>query len=150
MLHETFNSRRAMKHIFFAILMMVVTATASANCPTNKRAACDFAKNMATDLSPRLPIQMSKNMQLSRAFAQDQYLNLYIILNYDRSFLASAMRQKGASVEDAKKGLAIFAKNYVCSTPTLAQAIKLGFIQSFHYQLVNGELLTSFSVSSCD
>ena len=133
-----------------AYLLVLTSVTASAYCPANKKAACDFAKNMAADLSPRLPIQMSKNMQLSRAFAQDQYLNLYIILNYDRPFLASAMRQKGASVEDAKRGLAVFAKNYVCSTPTLAQAIKLGFIQSFHYQLVNGELLTSFSVSSCD
>jgi hypothetical protein len=133
-----------------AYLLLLASVTASANCPANKRAACDFAKKMAADLSPRLPIQLSRNMQLSKAFAQDQQLNLYVMLNYDRSFLASAMRQKGASVEDAKKGLAAFAQNYVCSTPLLAQATKLGFIQSFHYQLVNGELLTSFSVSRCN
>ena len=131
-------------------LLLLTSVTASATCPTGKRAACDFAKTMAADLSPRLPIQLSQNMQLSKAFAQDEYLNFYVMLNYNRSVLASAMRQKGASIEDAKTGLGAFAQNYVCSTPILAQATKLGFIQSFHYQLVDGELLTSFSVSRCN
>lgn len=135
---------------FLASLLLGVSTAVSASCPATKKPACDFAKKMATELSSSLPIRMSQNMQLSRAFAQDQYLNFYIVLNYDRSFLASAMRQKGATVEDAKRGLASFAKNYVCSTPVLAQATNSGFVQTFHYQLNNGELLTSFSVSRCN
>lgn len=135
---------------YLAYLALIAPLTALAECPENKTLACDFAKTMATDLSRQLPVQMGQNMQLNKVFAQDQHLNFYILLSYDRAFLASTMRQRGASIEDARRGLNEFAKNYVCSTPMLIQATKVGLVQSFHYQLVNGELLTSFSVSKCN
>jgi hypothetical protein len=96
-----------------------------------------------------LPQQVSQNMTMTHVMRINADIHLYTQLSYDLADLASNMRSKGATIDDARRAMQAQAQNYFCSTVQLKRAVAKGVGFYNHYKLSDGQEFVITEVTRC-
>lgn len=111
---------------------------------------CATAELIKRDLMKALPQQVSQNMTMTHVIRINADIHLYTQLSYDLAYLASNMRSKGATIEDARRAMHVQAQNYFCSTAQLKRAVAKGVGFYNHYKLSDGQEFVTTKVMACN
>jgi hypothetical protein len=112
-------------------------------------ATCATAELIKRDLLKALPQQVSQNMTMTHVMRINADIHLYTQLSYDLADLASNMRSKGATIDDARRAMQAQAQNYFCSTVQLKRAVAKGVGFYNHYKLSDGQEFVITEVTRC-
>ena len=111
---------------------------------------CATAELIKRDLMKALPQQVSQNMTMTHVIRINADIHLYTQLSYDLAYLASNMRSKGATIEDARRAMPVQAQKYFCSTAQLKRAVAKGVGFYNHYKLSDGQEFVTTKVMACN
>lgn len=141
------TSVRFLLLIFLTPLFVSTSYAGDCNAPV---ATCATAELIKRDLMKALPQQVSQNMTMTHVMRINAEIHLYTQLSYDLAYLASNMRSKGATIDDARRAMQVQAQNYFCSTAQLKRAVAKGVGFYNHYKLSDGKEFVITEVSRCD
>ena len=135
---------------FYLLLVLAVVSPAYAGDCNAPVATCAAAELIKRDLMKALPQQVSQNMTMTHVMRINAEIHLYTQLSYDLAYLASNMRSKGATIDDARRAMQVQAQNYFCSTVQLKRAVAKGVGFYNHYKLSDGKEFVTTEVNRCD
>ena len=141
------TSVRFLLLIFLTPLFVSTSYAGDCNAPV---ATCATAELIKRDLMKALPQQVSQNMTMTHVMRINAEIHLYTQLSYDLTYLASNMRSKGATIDDARRAMQAQAQNYFCSTVQLKRAVAKGVGFYNHYKLADGQEFVITEVTRCD
>ncbi len=102
------------------IIILVVLSTPNSwgedPCKPNSIGAdvCAYARNIAQTISESLPIKMSQNITVEKAFAIENIVNIVAILSYKIDFLEEIAEQSGISMEELRSKMIDSTRFNIC------------------------------------
>lgn len=140
--------------LFAAIIAaLILAATSTAIADTLTESNEDFirkhAKEVAAELAPNLPMQISKNVTIRTVTAIDTTLTMVAKLAYDYDYLKSAAAAGGVTPESLKPKMQVMTTNIVCSDKALSAFVQLGGEIQYIYQFDDGVQYMVAAVKEC-
>lgn len=135
--------------VLAVLVIFSITKIANSGDCNAPVATCATAELIKRDLMKALPQQVSQNMTMTHVMRINADIHLYTQLSYDLAYLASNMRSKGATIDDARSAMQAQAQNYFCSTVQLKRAVAKGVGFYNHYKLSDGQEFLTTKVTTC-
>lgn len=134
-----------------ASLMLAAASTSVADTLTepNHDFIRKYAKEVAAEFAPNLPMQISKNLTVRAVTAIDTSLTLVALLAYDYDYLKSAATAGGVTPESLKPKMQEMTTNMVCTDELLTAFVRLGGEIQYIYQFNDGVQYMVAVVKKC-
>ena len=137
--------------VIIAALILAATSTARADtlAESNEDFIRKHAKEAVAEMSPNLPMQISKNLTIRTVAAFDTTLAMVAMLAYDYDYLKSAAAAGGVTPESLKPKMQVMTINMVCSDKSLSAFVQLGGKVQYIYQFNDGVQYMVAAVEEC-
>ena len=111
---------------------------------------CKKTKELAGELSRRLPNRISKNLTIETATAKGNVLELTAVLDYNKKFLKNAADNGGVTLTYLENKMRNFSRSYICEPRTMpAEFISMGGVIHDVYKFNDGSLYLTVVIDKC-
>lgn len=139
------------------ILMTVVAFTifstkafATDECNPNGYDVCNAARKMVAEYSGSLPMKLSQNITLEKAFALKYIVHLTAVLGYDKNHLEEVVADKGGTIEELNKQITASTKAGICQKESASRAfVSLGGQIHYFYRFADGMPYLTIPITDC-
>lgn len=111
---------------------------------------CETASNIARGIVSQLPMKMSQNLLLDKAYADKRTVHIHGTFSYNEDKLTMLANSYGVALEEMRQGVLVNTRNRACSESTgIKPFIGLGGEVSYHYFFHDGTEYLTVKVNSC-
>lgn len=136
--------------IVVAFIIFSTKAFAKDECKPNGYDVCNAARKMVAEYSGSLPMKLSQNITLEKAFALKNIVHLTAMLSYDKNYLEEVVSNKGGTIEELNKQIIASTKAGICQKESASRAfISLGGQIHYFYRFVDGMPYIAIPITDC-
>ncbi len=107
------------------------------------------ARNVAAELAPNLPMQVSKNIVLENVVVAENVVQLKGVLQYDLKFLTDSAVAGGVTQDSIKQKMAANTQNMVCTDEQMSAFVRLGGEIHYLYFFNDGVQYMVIEIDDC-
>lgn len=136
--------------IIFAFITVSSNTFAADECNPKGYDVCYAARMMVAEYTNSLPMKMSQNITLEKAFALKNLVHLTAILGYDKNYLEKVVSTQGGTMEMMNKRMTDSTKAGICQEGSASKAfVSLGGQVHYFYRFSDGMPYLTIDVTEC-
>lgn len=137
--------------ILVAFIIFSTEVFAADECNPNGYNVCDAARKIVAEYSDSLPMKMSQNITVEKAFALKNIVHLTAVLSYDKKYLEEVVSNKGGTIEELKKQMIASTKAGICQEGSSTRAfVSLGGQMHYFYKFADGMPYLTIPIKECE
>jgi len=134
-----------------AFIIFSTNAFATDECNPNGYDVCDAARKIVAEYSESLPMKLSQNITLEKAFALKNIVHLTAVLGYDKKYLEKVVSNKGGTIEELSKQIIASTKAGICQEQSATRAfVSLGGQMHYFYKFADGMPYLTIPIKECE
>lgn len=115
-----------------------------------KTDVCEYAKKLANEMAPSLPMQLNQNMSLESIIAIKNVIQLVAQLHFDRTYLENLYASRGLKLADFEAAMRKSVDNMCSKGNPVGAFIGLGGELRYVYRFIDGEQFLTVVKETCE
>ena len=134
-----------------AFIILSTKAFATDECNPNGYDVCNAARKIVAEYTESLPMKLSQNITLEKAFALKTIVHLTAVLGYDRKYLEEVVSNKGGTIEELNHQIIASTKAGICQEQSSTRAfVSLGGQMHYFYKFADGMPYLTIPIKECE
>ena len=137
--------------IILFTIFITPTKTLANDCLSQytKTDVCEYARNLAKEISSSLPMQLNHNMSLESIAAIKNIIQLVAQLRFDKSYLENFYASKGLKLSDFEAAMRKSVDSMCAKGNPVGGFIRLGGEVRYVYRFSDGEQFLAVAKKAC-
>lgn len=137
--------------IVVAFIIFSTKAFATDECNPNGYDVCYAARKIVAEYTDSLPMKLSQNITIEKAFALKNIIHLTAALGYGKNYLEEVVSNKGGTIEELNNQIIASTKTGICQEQSPTRAfVSLGGQIHYFYKFADGMPYLTVSITECD